>query len=78
MLPESYKWLIHEDVALLRQNSNGIAGVRLRPDGKWDVWLYWQHRTHQAVAGNQAQGMRWVTRWVAARKTLPVEVNRRR
>jgi hypothetical protein len=78
MLPESYRWLIQEDVALLRQNSNGLAGVRLRPDGKWDIWVHWQHRTHQAVAGSQGQGMRWVERWVAARKSLPVVVNRRR
>ncbi|WP_369916548.1 hypothetical protein AB8810_11185 [Xanthomonas sp. NCPPB 3005] len=77
MLPESYEWLIHEDVALLRRNGGGVAGVRLQPDGKWRTWINWQHRSHHAVAASQEQGMRWVTRWVAAQKSLPIDVRRR-
>ncbi|KMM77082.1 hypothetical protein ACP93_02675 [Xanthomonas sp. NCPPB 1128] len=67
MLPPSYRWLIYDDVALLRHNSNGVAGVRVRDDGKWEIWLYWHDMTHRGVAASQEQGIRWVTRWVAAR-----------
>lgn len=78
MLPASYRWLIHPDVALLRHNSNGVAGVKLQPDGKWRIWIYWGDRTHYGQAASQEQGMRWVTRWVAARKGLPGGSKRRR
>ncbi|XQA74587.1 hypothetical protein ACM9XA_03355 [Xanthomonas sacchari] len=71
MLPASYRWLIYDDLALLRHNSNGVAGVKLQEDGKWRIWIYWGDRTHYGIAGSQEQGMRWVSRWVAARNGLP-------
>jgi len=71
-LSGAYHWIIHPDVALLRWNSNGVAGVRIEADGKWRIWINWQHRSHGARAGSQEQGMRWITRWVAARDGIPM------
>lgn len=70
-LPGAYRWLIHDDCAFLRWNSNGVAVVRLQPDGKWNIWIGWQHRTHEARAGSRDQAIRWVSRWVAARGGPP-------
>lgn len=76
-MPGPFHWDIIHGNAYLRFNYRGIGHVKLADDGRWNYLVRWQGKEHQGSAKSLEQAMRWMDRWCAARKGLPVDPRRR-
>ncbi|KGQ18598.1 hypothetical protein LF41_624 [Lysobacter dokdonensis DS-58] len=70
-LPPACRWLLQEGSAHLLWNAGCIAMVMRDRNGKWHTQIQWRMAVLQARCGSQAQGMRWVERWMEKRTGLP-------
>ena len=70
-LPPACRWLVQDASAHLLWNAGCIAMVFRDRDGRWRTQIQWQSSTLHARCGSQAQGMRWIERWMEKRRGLP-------
>jgi hypothetical protein len=68
-LPAPCRWLVEPESAYLYWHYACVGVVRLR-EGQWRVVLQWR-RPMEAPVASQAQGMRFLERWVIARRAPP-------
>lgn len=67
MLPAACHWIEFDDCARLYWHRGWVATVTA--DGQ--VTIRWGEVEHGGQAASQAQGRRFVERWVAARRSWP-------
>lgn len=70
-LPPACRWLLQEGSAHLLWNAGCIAMVMRDRNGLWHTQIQWRMAVMQARCGSQAQGMRWIERWMEKRGGLP-------
>lgn len=63
-LSPQYKWSLSQGIAFLMWQGQAIGAVHC--DGRF--WVKWRGKEHQGKAGSQAQGKRFMQRWLTARK----------
>jgi hypothetical protein len=69
-LPPVCRWIVAADRAHLQWNY-GCVGFVVPHGAKFVSVVQWGEHRHEAGCASLAQGMRWVERWVAARRGLP-------
>lgn len=68
MLGDGYHWIMSEDGnAYLRFRYSGVASVRACTGGGFEVSIHYNGRDVYGKAASRAQGVRYVSRWIAAR-----------
>lgn len=63
-LPPHYQWSAGAGVTLLAWKGQAVGAVHA--DGRY--WLRWRRREHAGTAASRAQAMRFMARWLCARR----------
>lgn len=72
-----FHWDHIGEASYLRFNYRGIGYVKPDGHGRWEYQVTWQECRHTGVLANKSKAMRWMERWVSARRGLPIVPNRR-